>query len=189
MELMSDAEMARRCRREDAEAWRELIRRFTPLVYRLAYRMLSNQQEAEDAAQETFMKIHSSFESFDPTRPLAPWISRITYNACLKRFQGISRIRTVPLESSPALSLDDQRNSNPESDASLGEEKAILMNALSRLSAQDRILLDLRYREGLSDAEVSEATGMSVNTVKTRIFRARASLKKILSPLLRKAEA
>ena len=186
---MSDAELARRCRREDPEAWRELIRRFTPLVYRLAYRVLSDQQEAEDVAQETFMKIHYSFESFDPTRPLAPWISRITYNVCLKRFQGISKNRTVPLESSPALSHDFGTNSDPESNASLGEEKAILMNALSRLSAQDRILLDLRYREGLSDAEVSEATGIPVSTVKTRIFRARATLKKILSPLLRKAEA
>ncbi len=184
---MSDTDLARRCRGDDPEAWQELIRRFTPLVYRLAYRMLSNRHEAEDASQEAFMRIHRSFHSFDSTRPLTPWISRITYNVCVQRYQQVSRKRTVSLESNPVMQVKDEKNGSPESDASLGEEKAFLNYALSCLSARDRVLLDLRYREGLSDAEVGEATGMPVNTVKTRIFRARASLKKILAPLLREA--
>ncbi len=65
------------------------------------------------------------------------------------------------------------------------EERALLDEALERLAAQDRVLLDLRYREGLSVSEVADVVGMPANTVKTRVFRARRCLKAILSPLIR----
>ncbi len=185
---MSEAELVRQCRKDEPKAWQELIRRFTPLVYRLSFRMLSNQHEAEDASQESFMRIHGSFSHFDPTRPLAPWISRVTYNVCLKRLKRTSRLPTLPLEPILEISGQGEKRDNPERAISKKEEKAFLMKALSRLSAQDRAILDLRYREGMSDAEVSEATGMPVNTIKTRIFRARSFLKKILTPLLKEAE-
>jgi RNA polymerase sigma-70 factor (ECF subfamily) len=64
------------------------------------------------------------------------------------------------------------------------EAGALLVEALEHLSAQDRVLVDLRYREGLSDAEVAEATGMPVGTVKTRLHRARGRLKGLLAPVL-----
>ena len=65
------------------------------------------------------------------------------------------------------------------------EEKAMVVAALERLAAQNRVLLDLRYREGLSASEVGDVVGMPANTVKTRVFRARGYLKVILSPLIK----
>jgi RNA polymerase sigma-70 factor (ECF subfamily) len=188
LESSSEADLARRCRRGDADAWRELVRRFTPLVYRLSFRMLRDGAEAEDASQEVFLRMHRSFDSYDPTRPLAPWVSRTTYHACLRRLQSAARRASgAEREATQALAVAPDVPS-PEQSAATGEAVAMLARAVEDLPAQDRALLDLRYREGLSDAEVSEATGMPVNTVKTRIFRARARLRAWLAPRLSRSD-
>jgi RNA polymerase sigma-70 factor (ECF subfamily) len=181
---ISDADLSRRCRQGDSEAWRILIRRCSPLVYRVALRMLKNQQEAEDASQEVFLKIHRSFHTFDPTRPLSPWVGRITYNTCLRRLQGAKRAG-IATEPSKLNGVQDERQRGPEARAASREAGDLLLEAMEGLAAQDRALLDMRYREGLSDAELAEATGMPVNTVKTRLFRARTLLKRRLGPVFR----
>ncbi|MBI4952147.1 MAG: sigma-70 family RNA polymerase sigma factor [Myxococcales bacterium] len=159
-----------------------MVQRFTPQIYRLAFRMLGSRAEAEDACQEAFVRMHRSIDSFDATRTLAPWVSRIAYHVCLRRLE---RVAAQPragaaedeLEVLPASGRD------PERQAAASEEDALVEGFLGELAAQDRALLLLRYRDGLSDSEVAEATGMSVGTVKTRIFRARARLREQLAPL------
>lgn len=189
LESSSEADLARRCRRGDADAWRELVRRFTPLVYRLSHRMVRDGAEAEDVSQEVFLRMHRSFDGYDPTRPLAPWVSRTTYHACLRRIQTAAR-RVGQLEREAAVAAEvDPGAPSPEQSAEASEAAALLARAVAALPAQERALLDLRYREGLSDAEVSEATGMPVNTVKTRLFRARAKLRGWLAPLLTRSDA
>lgn len=163
-----------------------MVRQLTPLVYRLAFRMLRSAAEAEDASQEVFVRMHRSIDSFDPTRPLAPWVGRITYHVCLRRLQSAGRRAEVGMaepEQTERLP-DPHRGNDPELRVAGREAGALLERALSDLSAQDRALLDLRYREGMSDAEVAEATGMPVGTVKTRIFRARARLREQMAPHL-----
>jgi len=188
LESLSEAELARRCRRGDPAAWRALVQRFTPLVYRLARRMLRHQAEAEDVSQEVFLRMHRSFHSYDPTRPLAPWVARTTYHAALRRLEATSRraLAGEPACDDPLLALPDERRPSPEEAAASGEASALLERALDELPAQDRALLELRYGEGLSDAEVAEAAGMPVGTVKTRLLRARARLRRWLAPLLRR---
>lgn len=188
LESLSDAELARRCRRGDPGAWRALVERFTPLVYRLAVRMLRDGAEAEDVSQEVFLKMHRSFGQYDPTRPLAPWVARTAYNACLRRLERAPR-RGVTDGDDALHAVADEQARSPEEDAATSEAAALVLRALHDLSAQDRALLDLRYREGLSDTEVAEATGMPVNTVKTRIFRARGRLRAWLAPVLQRAGA
>lgn len=190
-QTLTDADLARRCRQGDAVAWRLLIRRCSPLVYRVALRVLRNPADAEDASQEVFLRIHKSFDSFDATRPLAPWVSRITYNTCLQRLRSAAA-RNVATDPEVFERLDrgaeSSRGPSPEDRAASQEASALLLQAMDSLSAQDRALLDLRYREGLSDAELSEATSMPVNTVKTRLFRARKALRRRLGPKLRAGE-
>lgn len=184
--MNKDGDLSRRCRNGDPEGWRQLIVEFTPLVYRLCVRMLGNSQDAQDMTQEVFVKIHSSFGSFDSTRLLKPWISKITYNTCLRRLGKESRNLAMPSETEGNLDLiQDVSNPNPERVASQQEAENHLRNAVSNLASKDQALLTLRYREGLSDAEVAEATGMPVNTVKTRIFRARKWLRAKLTPILK----
>lgn len=96
----TDAELCYLARHGDRRAWRALVRRHTPMVYRLSVRMLGPGAGAEDACQEAFMKMHGSFDSYDLARPLAPWLGRITYHACLKRLSKSSRsgLPTDPLD-------------------------------------------------------------------------------------------
>ena len=183
-ERISDADVVSRCLRGDAGAWRLLVRRHTPLAYRLALRMLRTPAEAEDAAQEVMLRVHRSLGSYDPARPLPPWIAQIAYHVCLRRLEGSAR--ALAGDDSALAEVADGRPA-PEDAAAAQEAGAMLEEALGTLAAQDRALLILRYREGLSDSEVAEATGMPEGTVKTRTFRARARLRELLGPLMREA--
>lgn len=186
LERLTDAELVRRARHDDPAAWRALVRRHTPMVYRLALRTLRHSADAEDITQEVFLKMNKYLDSYDPTRPLPPWLGRITWHACLKR---LGERRPEADELGDAYSLSDPRDeASPESTLASREAERLLVAALDKLPAQDRFLIDLRYREGQSDVEVADATGMNVNTVRTRLFRARQALKKWLSPVLGKAE-
>jgi RNA polymerase sigma-70 factor (ECF subfamily) len=180
----TDARLVRRCRGGEPASWNELIRRFTPMVYRLSYRMLGSGAEAEDAAQTTFMRMHRSFDTYDETRPLSAWVYRIAYNVCLRRLGGTAARTTRPAEPETFARLRDDRDPGPEEGAERIETGALLEDAMRTLSAQDRALILLRYREGLSDTEVAEIVEMPVNTVKTRLHRARGRLREILSPVI-----
>jgi len=178
----SEGELVRRCREGRPEAWREMIRRFTPLAYRLSARMLGAGPEAEDAVQETFTGVHRSFATFDAQRSLAAWISTIAYHAALRRVGRAARPGGAAADPDAAAELRDEAEPGPEQRTAARETGALLDEALDRLAAQDRALLALRYREGLSDSEVAEALGMPVGTVKTRLFRAREKLRQWLAP-------
>ena len=181
---ITDADISRGCRQNSPEAWRYLVRNYTPLVYRISLRMLKDRQEAEDASQEVFMNVSRYISSHDPTRPLAPWLARITYNSCLKR---LSRIRLTTEREQELFEnrLGDENDPvTPEDQVKNMQASEKVIMALDQLSAQDRALVIMRYREGFSDSEISESTNMPVGTVKTRLFRARGRLKKLLAPLM-----
>lgn len=181
----TDAELARQCRRGQDAAWREAVRRFSPMVFRLAIRMLGNEADAHDACQEVFLNMHRSFDTYDATRPMRPWVARVAYNACLHRLRGAMTRATGAVDPSSFAEISDDRAANPESAAATAERADHLGAAFEELASRDRALLILRYREGLSDAEVAEATGMAVGTVKTRIHRAKGRMREILAPVVR----
>ena len=186
---ITDADISRGCRRNNPDAWRHLIRTYTPMVYRMSLRMLRDRQEAEDASQEVFLQVSRSITSHDPTRPLSPWLARITYNSCLKR---LARIK-VTAEKERELYENDLPDEDcpvtPESHMNNKQLSEQVTGVLNRLPAMDRALVLMRYREGFSDSEISESTNMPVGTVKTRLYRARGRLKKWLAPLMKEVSA
>jgi RNA polymerase sigma-70 factor (ECF subfamily) len=155
----------------------------------VALQVLRNRADADDACQEVFVRMYRSFDSFDPTRPLRPWVAKIAYNVCVRQREGVIDNATDLASPEQIAELHDSDATNPERDAARSEASGHLAQAMEVLAADDRALLTLRYREGLSDAEVADAADMPVNTVKTRIFRARARLRKALRPLLQGDEA
>ena len=179
-----DADISRGCRQNRPEAWRYLVRNYTPLVYRISLRMLKDRQEAEDASQEVFMNVSRSISSHDPTRPLGPWLARITYNSCLKRLSRIRLTTEGERELFEKGLRDEDGPITPEDRVNNMQTSEKVIMALNRLSAQDRALVIMRYREGFSDSEISESTNMPVGTVKTRLYRVRGRLKKLLAPLM-----
>lgn len=183
---LSDADLARRCRRGDPDAWRALVRRVSPLVYRISVRMLGRGPEAEDAGQEVLMRVHRSFAAFDPTRPLAPWVARMTYNVCLKQLARRKRPGGPSGDPEQVGHLPDLGASSPEEFAARAEAGDLISAALERLTAEDRVLVTLTYQDGMSNSEVAEAMDMPIGTVKTRLYRARARLRRLLTPVLRR---
>jgi RNA polymerase sigma factor (sigma-70 family) len=178
--------LVRRCRQGSNKAWREFVCLYTPLVFALSLRMLRSSAEAEDAAQETFIRVHKYFHTFDPTRAVEPWISSIAYNVCLHRLQRAVRTRTEEARPESLTSPEEaQGASRPEDGAVKSEAAALLREGLTALAAQDRAILHMHYWQGMSTAEVSQATDMPVNTVKVRMFRARSKLREVLGPMLK----
>ena len=182
---LNDGEISRGCRQNDPNVWRYLVRSYTPLVYRVAMRMCRNKQDAEDATQEVFMRVHRSINSHDPTRPLAPWLTKITYNVCLKQISKRSRITEKEVELYEDDVPEEENRNTPQSHFAGKQMTTHVLRALDRLSAQDRALVALRYSEGFTDSEIAESTNMPIGTVKTRLHRSRNKLRKILAPFFR----
>ena len=132
-------------------------------------------------------KNHKSFDSFDPTRPPEPWLSRITYNVCLKRIAKAKNDPASPMELMEDR-LPDRQSVSPERLTGDREAGDALEAAMEQLSGQDRTILSLRYKEGLSVADVAEATGIPAGTVKVRVFRARAKLRTLLGDVFEEVE-
>lgn len=133
------------------------------------------------------MRVHRSINSHDPTRPLAPWLAKITYNVCLKRISKKGQATKKEVAFYPDDLPEVENENTPEMHLTRKQTANYVLKALDRLSAQDRALVAMRYREGFTDSEIAESTNMPVGTVKTRLHRARGKLKKILAPFIKEA--
>ena len=117
---LTQQDLVRRCRSGDGRVWRELSRRYAKLVYALNLRVLRNRQEADDATQETFVRVHRYFERFDASRPIEPWLSSIAYNVCLRRLKGVARAPVAATELVEAAGGDEEEGSGQEREIAQG---------------------------------------------------------------------
>ena len=141
-------------------------------LLRVAWRILGNWADAEDVAQEVFLRLHRHGLGFASEGALASWLYRVTVNLCVDRSR---RIRATE-------ELQDLRAGGPSAEAAVlrDEQKRRLMRALSTLPTKERAAVVLREIEGLSTAEVAEILGSSEVTVRTQIHRAMARLRDLL---------
>ena len=159
----------------DAESVEALLREYHGPVYRICLRMMGNHEDAQDATQESLMRILKNLARYDRARPFLPWVYSIALNVCRdhlrKRKRGITElIESMPKElSSPA---HDTRR-----EVSVNDEMRVMEEGLRTLSTKERSAIVLRDIEGLSTAEVAEAMGTRETTVRSHISRARTKLK------------
>jgi RNA polymerase sigma-70 factor (ECF subfamily) len=156
----------------DAGAFEEIVRRHERRVLGLARRLLAQPQDAEDAAQEAFLRLYRALARLDPERPLLPYLYRITVNVC--RDLGRRRPRpALPLDEMDAADEPAAPGADPAEASRLAEERRIAAAALRALPEKQRAALVLRDVQGLSTREVAEVLGTSEVTVRTQISRAR----------------
>jgi len=160
----------------DVEAFAELIDRYKVAVYNLCARMLGDPTEAEDAAQEVFVRAYTQLKSYTPGRKFSTWILSIASHYCIDLLRR--RKPSVDLETIAFWKQSDQPE--PEERALTGEVRDEVRELLNRLPDKYRGVTILRYWNDLSYDEIAQATGLSVATVKTRLFRARELLAKEL---------
>lgn len=159
-----------RCVAGEREAVIEFVRHFESAVFAVCLRMLRDRQDAEDAAQETFLRAVRNLHRWDPARPLLPWLSTIAANRCRTALGKRSK------RPKPAVSLPEQTVAAESDD--VAEE---VDRALALLPERYREVVIMHYRGGLNCAEIAEAMGCAEGTVKTWLFRARQQLADELS--------
>ena len=161
------------CLAGQVEAFRELVERFQNLVFGVCMRMLRDRHEAEDVAQEVFLRAHRSLKSWDGVRPLRGWLVAIAANRCRTHLGKRARRPRV------AEAMEDVPDSRPAPDDG-AELKSVLWGALEELRPDYRQVFLLFHEQGLNYEEMSAATGRPVGTLKTWLHRARAELSGML---------
>lgn len=157
----------------DKQAFAQLMQRYTGAVFGLAYRMLGNAQDAEDAVQEIFLRAYSRLDSFDRTRKFSTWLLSIASNYCIDRLRR-RRYNWLTLDDVAFSLASDQPG--PERSALENERRVAVHDALQRLPENYRLVAVLRYLNDLSYDEIAQVTGLPESTIKTRLYRARAML-------------
>ncbi len=161
----------------DQGAFAQLVDRYKGPVYSLAYRMLGNSGDAEDAAQEIFVRAYTKLATFDRSRRFSTWLLSIGSNYCIDVLRR-RRATIVDLDD-VAFAVPDQAP-GPERSAVDQEQRRAIARAVQRLPETYRLVTVLRYYHDLSYEEIERTTGLSEATIKTRLFRARRQLEELL---------
>jgi len=175
---MNRPNLITQARQGDDQAWRVLVEQHQQAVFRLAYLLLGDADEAEDVAQEVFIRALRALDQFDPTRPFQPWLLRITTNLAHNRRRAAGRYLA-------AVRRWFQKTPEPEPEAIERQpiqqwESQTLWQAIRCLNQLDQEVIYLRYFLELSVAETSETLGVASGTVKSRLSRAMKRLRVII---------
>lgn len=187
----TDADLVRTTLDGDPHAFAEIVERYQRLVFNIIYHFLGYRGEAEDLAQEVFLKVFRSLESFDTTRPLKSWIGRITSNACLDEIRKL-RNRRVHLFTDLAREEEERLESyfdqfSQSTSLTEGQEQdlfSLLWRSMQGLSEKDRMAFVLREMEGLTYSEIAEVFRTSEVAVRIRVSRAKKKLQDELSQVV-----
>lgn len=156
------------------EAFSSLVQAYQTPVFNLCYRMLGDGYEAEDAAQETFLRAYENLKRYDRQRPFSTWLLSIAAHYCIDQIRK-RRMILISLDSEPFLDPPD-RTPGPEPALSQREDQHRMQQLLSRLSPQDRAAVIMLYWYDLSYEEIAASLSLTVSAVKSRLHRARQML-------------
>ena len=168
----------------DRNAFEELVRRYQRQVANIIYLTLGSREEVQDIAQEVFIRVYRSIDKFEFDASFFSWIYRITVNLCIDELRRKRIKRALSLDFLTEGTLQKEQKSKEQvlaSDGVLNDEKReIILAALQRISQEHRQVIILREYEELSYAEIASYLGISIQAVKSRIFRAREDLRNLL---------
>jgi RNA polymerase sigma factor (sigma-70 family) len=167
---LEDAELIERARRGEVMAYEELVRRYQDVALRTAH-LISPDGDAEDAAQEAFVKAHAALGRFRSGAPFRPWLLRIVANEARNRRRSAGRRAGLAVRAVEDRRSDDAAPS-PESAVLATERRTQLIAAVNALRDDDREVIGARYFLELSEAETAEALNIPRGTVKSRLSRA-----------------
>lgn len=163
-------------------AYGELVRKYQDRVFSLAARILGNQEDAADAAQEAFLHAYQALPAFKGDSEFFTWLYRIAFNAAVSQKRKRRPVGSLEFggEGGAAEPADPSSLEPPTPAVELAEESAKLTAALARLSPDHRAVLVLKDIDGLMYEQIAEVVGVPVGTVRSRIHRARLELRALL---------
>lgn len=178
----------------DAEAYALLVRRYSGALFRYLLRMMGRHDEAEDLAQEAFLRAYLSLASYNAQYRFSTWLFRIATNLALNRIKAERRVislqalRSCP-EAPPVELVDNRDESRPEHWAERTELAQLVQQCLEELPPAYRTVVALRHIADLSYNEIADSTGLPLNTVRSRLHRGRERMGECLEKHLPKEES
>jgi RNA polymerase sigma factor (sigma-70 family) len=169
--LDDDAPLVARATRGDADAYEQLVQCHAQIAFRTAYLITRNAADAEEAAQDGFIKAYGALTRFRPDAPFRPWLLRIVANEARNRRRGAGRRAALELRAGEERLRADAAPS-PETALLAASRRAALLAAIEALPERDRLVIGCRYLLELSEAETAAALGCRPGTVKSRLSRA-----------------
>jgi RNA polymerase sigma-70 factor, ECF subfamily len=169
---VTEIDLIRSARRGDTAAWEALTRLHQEPVFRFAYLLLGDPDEAQDVAQETFIRAYYSLRRFDEARPLRPWLMSIAANQSRNRRRTIGRYFAALTRFSRQLPATDPPPTKDDSQ--------LLWQAVQRLKPDFQRAIYLRYFLEMPEAEMAEALDVAAGTVKSRLHRALEALRAVI---------
>jgi RNA polymerase sigma factor (sigma-70 family) len=168
---LDDSELVTRSRTGDVNAYEELVRRYSQLAFRVAVLITGVAADAEEAAQDGFVKAYRALDRFRPGAPFRPWLLEIVSNEARNRRRSAARRATLELKVAEGVRHVGAAPS-PEAAAEAAEERESLLRAVSRLGEDDRNVVACRYFLDMSTLETAAVLGCPEGTVKSRLSRA-----------------
>lgn len=172
----TDQELVAQLLAGDQQAFAELVERHQRAVFNLTYRMLGEAREAEDAAQEAFLRAYQHIDRYDAERPFKTWLLSIASNYCIDRIRK-RRLTWLsldePLPPHPALNSHEE---GPEDSAISRQRDAVVYQLLNQLAPEYRAAVILRYWYDMPYADIAEILDTTESAIKSRLFRARQML-------------
>jgi RNA polymerase sigma-70 factor (ECF subfamily) len=178
---LQDRLLRERAQRGDRDAFAQLVERYQTPVYNLAYRMLGNAADAEDAAQETFLRAYAQLKRFRGDQEFATWLLSIGAHYCIDHLRRRTRFLWLSLDDDGLSEVLPSDAPDPDDEALRREDEREIERLLERLSPAHRLVVVLRYWYDQSVEEIARMTGDSVGAVKVKLHRARRALARELS--------
>jgi len=186
--LLTDIEkkLIKKCKDGDIGSFETLLKNYQKTAYNVAYRMMGNEEDAKDMAQEALIKVYKSIQSFRMDSEFSTWLYRIVMNVCKdelrkKKMKVVSIDKHLETEEGEIQMELKDSGPTPEEILSSKESIAEIQKAMMQMSETNREVLVLRDVKGFSYDEICDITGLATGTVKSRINRGRQELSKLLS--------
>ena len=170
MNASTDHDLILRACRGDADAYGELVTRHQMSVFNVCYRILHIRNDAEDLAQETFIRAYDHLHTFDLEREFSPWIRRVAANLCLNHLESQKPLAKIDEE------RDEDKTQSPGEQVEVKERSEQIRAALACLPPHYRVVVELRHYQDLSYDEIAQELNLPISDVKSHLFRARKLL-------------
>jgi len=170
-------------RKGNVQAFSVLVEKYQKLIYTLALKLLKKPEDAEEMAQDTFIKAFQKLDSYEGKSKFSTWLYSITYNACISELRK-RRIEFKSLDDTRITEQDEMKMHDYYREVKKEDQEKYLNLALEKLPEDDQVLVTLYYYENQSMDEISTITGLTVSNIKVKIHRARKKMYEILHEML-----
>jgi RNA polymerase sigma-70 factor (ECF subfamily) len=179
MDNVNDRHFVNLVKEGDKNAFAVLVDRYKDMVFTLSLKMLKDKEEAEEVAQDTFLKVYKSLDKFKGESKFSTWIYKIAFNTCLDRLKKNKRLQLIAgIEE--INEQEDNHLTNILDAIEEKERKQMIQDCLQKLPGEDSFLLTLYYFEEQSLEEISKIINITTNNVKIRLYRSRKRLASLL---------